>query len=449
MNELERLYERVLLNEYSEGFKKQQVARLQKQARNITPAAIKAAIERFDEIKTNQGSFNSLTNLINGDAFQKKEGDTDKDKARKEKIKSNPRELTLYNWSDIDYLILHNFEDVKARSAAKKAAKTAGNTATVQAKQLSTTPGLNIYLGANAQECIELNKWFWKKNRDKILENEGIIKPIVGDRRWTDEIVYYWCIGWPGVQNRFEFYRFASTPASAYYVEDTTLPVTDPHHIIVVHAQSDGRFRATDAFNDHKTESIVTWDTLVNAWQPKLAGFKKEVIFHPFSNIDANSEKMFSSIRPETFMTLGTFELKKGYIIRRNRILKKDYLQIVPALQKEYIDIQCHPSINDRSRTERFGKMMFPFSDKTQEDVQRVKDEREQVKKICMELTDEEYNNLNTETVFKLYAPILEGNITIKEGSPQAYKLWRKFVIELCEVECDSQKSERRGYATV
>jgi hypothetical protein len=62
---------------------------------------------------------------------------------------------------------------------------------------------------------------------------------------------------------------------------------------------------------------------------------------------------------------------------------------------------------------------------------------------------EEGYNSLNTETVLKLYAPILEGNVTIKEGSPQAYKLWRKLVIELCEVECNSQKSERRGYATV
>ena len=60
-----------------------------------------------------------------------------------------------------------------------------------------------------------------------------------------------------------------------------------------------------------------------------------------------------------------------------------------------------------------------------------------------------EYNSLNAETVFKLYAPILEGNVTIKEGSPQTYKLWRKFVIELCEVECNSLKSERRGYVTV
>jgi hypothetical protein len=446
MNELERIYERLLLNEYTSGFIKQQVVRFQRQARGILPEVIEKAIKRFDQIKTNPGSFNTLKNLINGDNFLKKEGDTDKDKARKEKIKNNPKELALYNWSDLDYLIVHNFEDPADRIASKEAAKIADGAETVRAKQLSETSGLNIYWGANAQECIELNAWFWKKNQDKIKENEEIIKPIVGARRWTDENVYWWCTGWRGADNRFEFYRFGTPPASVYYVEDTTLPVTDSHHIIVVHAQSDGRFRATDAFNDHSTEKIVSWDELIANWQPKLSSYNKVVVFKQFADVDEQSDKLYNNIGPTTFTALGTYNLKKGYITRKKRLLKKDFLQVVPDLQRLYIDVQCHPAITDRGRQERYQKMIRPFFDTTESDRARIKQASDQVRQNCNELPDEEYRNMDAET---MYAPILDDPI-IKQSSPAAYKLWKKFVLELLVDETKDVQGMRktRGYAT-
>ena len=444
MNELERIYERVLLNEYTEGFIKRQVERLQRQARGIMPDVIERAIKRFDEIKTNQGSFNVLKNLINGDNFLKKEGDTDKDKVRKEKIKNNPKELTLYNWSDLDYLIIHNFENPADRIASKEAAIIVDNE--VRAKQLSETSGLNIYWGANAQECIELNAWFWKKNQKEIKANEGTVKPLVGDRRWTDENVYWWCIGWRGADNRFDFYRFNAPAASAYYVEDTTLPVTDPHHIIVVHAQSDGRFRATDAFNNHSTERIISWDELIAKWQPKLSSYKDVVVFKQFTAEDEKSDILFNNINPSTFITLGTYNLKKGYITRKKRLLKKDFLQIVPDLQRLYIDLQCHPALTDRGRQDRYQKMLRPFFDTTESDRGRIKQATEQVRQNCKDLPDEEYRNMDAET---MYAPILDDPI-IKQSSPATYKLWRKFVLELLVEETKDVQGVRksRGYAT-
>lgn len=440
MDKLKCLYERILLKEYSEGFINKEILRLQRQAGPLVATdTIRSTIERFDQLKTNQGSFTTLKNLINGDAFQEKIGDTPIDRVRKEKIKKNPQELTLYTWKDLDNLILHNFEDPEQRRKKKEAARAASTTSTLGAEQVSTVRNLNVYWATNSQQCQELNAWFKKKNHEQIKDKESVIKPIIGEIRWRDGNIYYWCIGWPS--SRFDFYRYASNPASVYYVEDTTLPVTDPHHIIIVHAQTDGKFLTTNAFNNY--ERVITWDQLVSEWQPKLSNLKEIIIFHPFSHQDEQTDKVYERINASSFMSLGTFNLKKGYITRRRQIKKADFLQIVPQLQREYIDIQCHPNVLDRLPQTRFAKIMHPFFDTTNEDRERVNSAREQVVNNCIgdeKLSDEDYNNPDV-----VYAPWLDDPI-MKQSSREAYKLWRKFVIEFCD-SCAKGYEEKRGYA--
>jgi hypothetical protein len=238
--------------------------------------------------------------------------------------------------------------------------------------------------------------------------------------------------------NQFDNYRFSTNGkgASVYYVIDESLPLTDQYHVIVIHAQENGQYRLTNAFNNE--EVVSDWNTVLK-WQPKLSNLKDKLVFHPYTE-DEEIGNVVKHITASRFNTLTSFKAKEAYINSGKRLYGEDYLKLDPVLQNLYINITCGPDIADRSIQERFGKTLYPFVDsRSRENEERIERAKDEMIDILTNMSDEEYaaGNKGMEPYYR--------DPYMMQSKSQTYKLWKKFVYNVVDALINNA-AETRGY---
>lgn len=427
---LELVYERILLREYSEPFIKREILRLKRQAGPlITDDTIKHTITRFDQLKTGRESGNRIKEIVSSIQLDPQSADNTREKDSLEKLKKSPFDITLYSWKHLEHVV-HQFSDPTERRAMRELAK--GGSEQTGAELVYDTAGLRVYWGRNKRDCIAFSAYLNKKNK----QGFEAVRDKLKTTRQPGEI-YYWCIGWVN-NNQFDNYRFSTNGkgASVYYVIDESLPLTDPYHVIVIHAQENGEYRLTNAFNNG--EVVSDWNTVLK-WQPKLSNLKDKLVFHPYTE-DEEIGNVVKHITARRFNTLTSFKAKEAYINSGKRLYSEDYLKLDPVLQNLYINITCGPDIADRSIQERFGKTLYPFVDsRSRENEERIERAKDEMIDILTNMSDEEYaaGNRGMEPYYR--------DPYMMQSKSQTYKLWKKFVYNVVDALINNA-AETRGY---
>lgn len=323
INTFQNLYKQVMVLEYSDSFIDKQVTRLRGQAdRAVTNLMIKELIVRFDQLKTGNTKEqikNLVKNFIENKQWVSK---TPEDEIRLKKLLANPLQIEFYNFDELESVV-HSFRDPKQKQEIKAAQKQPGNTGAELIYKDSK--GLQIYFGKNANQCVIFKNYLLNKNK-KELKNSN---------------AYGWCISYGDGRSYFGQYRFGKSgdiesSASVYFVYDETLPKTDGRHVIVIHAEKNGKYRLTDAFNNREV-SNVDWNTVISSkWQPKLAPHKDLIKYVPFSE-EENIERELQGITPKGFSKL-SYKAKKSYMEQGKSIFSKDYVLLPSELQHTYIN---------------------------------------------------------------------------------------------------------------
>jgi hypothetical protein len=434
-DEIEAIYERMLLNEYSESFIKKEVIRLRRQADPlVTDDVIKQTIVRFDQLKTGRESGNRIKEIVSSIQPDVQARDQQRDKQRVERLKNSPFDVTLYSWKDLEHVV-HQFSDPAERRAMKELAK-GGATEQTRAELVYDKDSLKIYWGKNKKDCIAFGTYLNKKNEQGFKDIQDEIKAKTSRQPGQ---IYYWCIGWVN-NNQFDNYRFATggRGASVYYVVDESLPLNDSHHVIVIHAQQDNRYRLTNAFNNNET--VSDWNTVLK-WQPKLNGLQDIIKFHPFTE-EEEIGNMVKYATAKDFHALVSFRAKEAYINSGKMLLSKDYLELDPKLQHLYVNVICGPDVADRSIQARLNKTLYLFTDSRSipGNHERIQQARLQMIEILENMSDEDYTAGN-----RGMEPYYEDPIMI-QSKGQTYKLWKKFTHDVVNAWINGAV-ELRGYA--
>jgi hypothetical protein len=430
--ELQYIYEQaVLLNEYSEGTLKRETERLKKQAGpHINVDTVRDTIKRFDQLKSAKESGNSIKEKINkgiqdGDIKPLRDKDP-KEIKRVENLKKNPFEISLYTWNDLTFIV-HQFREVETT----KKTNTTGQ-ATNEGTIVYENNDLKVIFGANKQETYAFKKKLYQDNNiDELLKN-GTIKG-------TSSSVYGWCISYEPQRSLFDSYRYGNPPASVYFVIDKNLPPQDDRHVIVIHAQSDGKYRVTNAFNNR--EKVVDWSVIVSSeWQPKLQGLQEMFKFIPFTEQE-ELYRVVKSVTASSFHTIKFYRAKEAYINNPgSKILAKDFLTLEPALQHLYIHVKCPPNVADANINVRVNKAMHPFANTPMEEHKWYTEALLKVVDNLTEMSDEEYNS-----GVKGMEPLYDHPV-IKHAKTQTYRLWMKIVNDVFDEYVNQRTEGKRGY---
>lgn len=438
-DDLELIYERILLNEYSEPFIRKEIIRFRRQVPpQITNDIIRQTIVRFDQLKTGRESGNRIKEIINDLQPPEQAQGNERELQRLEKLKQSPFDVTLYSWKDLEHVV-HQFSDPAERRAMKDLAK-GGAAEQTGAELIYQKDSLKIYWGKSKKDCITFGAYLNKKNEQGFKDIQDEIRAETPRQPGQ---IYNWCIGWVNT-NQFDNYRFATgnRGASVYYVIDESLSLKDPLHVIVIHAQQDGMYRITNAFNSggEFRETVTNWNTVLR-WQPKLNGLQNIIKFHPFTE-EEEIGNVVKYITAKDFHTLTSFKAKEAYINSGKMLLSKDYLELDPKLQHLYVNVICGPDVADRSIQARFNKTLYLFTDSRSipGNHERIQQARLEMIEILENMSDEDYAAGN-----RGMEPYYEDPI-MKQSKGQTYKLWKKFVYDVVNAWINGA-IEQRGYA--
>lgn len=451
-DKLELIYEEMLL-EYSEPFIKKEIIRLSRETGpHITRDDIRNTIVRFDQLKTGTRSGERIKEIISNLQLPEIGPGSERERQRIEKLKKSPFEITFYSWKDLEHVV-HQFSN----PADKNALKALQSGDVTGATLIPNTGDLKIYWGKDKNECIAFSASLNKKNEQGFKE---IQRELRARTSLSPGKIYNWCIGWVN-NNQFDNYRFnaGGTGASVYFVVDESLPLINEYHVIVIHAQQNGMYRITNAFNDN--EIVTDWNKVLE-WQPKLDGFKDKIVFKPYTEEEEVNE-LIKNVYPVTFHTITSFKAKEAYINSGKMLLSKDYLELDPALQHLYINVKCGPDVADRSVNTRLHKTLYAFADTgtLPGNKERIKNAQFVSADEIGEMDNDEYLKRNMTCPYRgrTKQGVLKEKCAcgqsfesfyndpiIKQSKGQTYSLWKKFVHNVVNAWLNEQE-ERRGYS--
>lgn len=346
---LENLYSNIILNEYSEGFLRQQIKRLKPQAGvYVSEDAIRQMLQRFDQLKTSQNTASRIKELVqqhveSGDI--KADERNPKDIKRFENLKKQPFQVEYYNWRDLE-TIVHQFRDPGETAALKSSDTVKGDTG---AEEIYNNPedGLHVYFGKDPNACIIFKKF--------LLQQKDAPRD------------YTWCISNRRESNLFYRYRFgsySSKKASVYFVYDETKPTSDKWHVFVVHVKEGNEYMVTSALNDG--DRMLSWDEILKI-QPKLKGLEKLFVFRPLTE-DEQLYQVTMDAGPNDFTGYTSYNVKRAYIETGKKIKKEDYLNLPAELQHAYINVRA-PGAEDLDGNTRLRKLLMIFHDQDQNEI--------------------------------------------------------------------------------
>lgn len=428
ITKLALLYEQVIL-EYSEGFLKQQIERLQKQNVHATPETIRQMLQRFDQLKTAGNTKQEIKNIIttdieNGTIAAK----NPKDQKRIDNLKKSPWNVEFYDFSELEKVV-HSFRDVGAKQAQKDLEKV--STTNTGAELVYETPDhmLQVFFAKDAKSANAFKLWLIKTKEQDIKQAK--LNVTLG----TGHGLYGWCVSAPLDRgNLFATYRFGTgdKSASLYFVLDNKLPVNNNKHVIVVHAYKNNTYLVTGANNDG--DKTMSWDQLT-AYQPALRNVNKNVFkYHPYTE-DEQLYLVTKNVNAEDFADLAP-RVKKAYIELGSdkKIYSKDYLNLVNVdpnlsyvqkqeaekfgsdLQHAYINVRA-PAANDPDKMTRILKLLNLFEDTNMTDItNRI----QQAKKLAAKVTDE--NDLSWEE------PLFQDKTMLQTKDKSIIKYWKKLI---------------------
>jgi hypothetical protein len=422
------LYEQVML-EYSEGFLKQQVERLQKQNVHATPETIKQMLQRFDQLKTAGNTKQEIKNIITTDIESGIiKAKNPKDQKRVDNLKRSPWNVEFYDFPELEKVV-HSFRDVGAKQAQKDLEK--ASTTDTGAELAYETPDhmLQVFYAKDAKSANAFKLWLAKNKQQEI--KQANLNVNLG----TGRGLYGWCVSSPLDRgNLFASYRFChgDRSASLYFVLDNKLPVTNNKHIIVVHAYKNGTYLVTGANNDG--DKPMSWAELVG-YQPALKKVNKDIFkFQPYTE-EEQLYLLTKDARPEDFKGF-TPRVKKAYIDLgpNNKIYSQDYINLVNVdpnlpyvqrqeaekfgsdLQHAYINVRS-PNANDPDFMSRILKLLNLFQDTNMTEVNtRI----QQAKKLAAKTTDE--NDLSWEE------PLFQDKAMLQTKDKGVLKYWKKLI---------------------
>jgi hypothetical protein len=418
--ELVKMYEQVLVLEYSEGFLKQQIKRLLPQAgRGVSPESIKRYLQRFDQLKTHQGSRKNLIDKVNlalqqgklpknkrtgafiapmvdldpeqaeamknnpnlSDQERKTLSDYYKELQRIQKLQNNPIEVTFYSWKDLE-AIVDQFPDPYERAALKSAGVEGA------AKLIYDKNNLEIYFGATKNECFILKNVIIKRMKELGEPNPE----------------YSFCISKDPTQGANYFMRYRSgsmgydTKKSVYFVLDTDRKYEDKLHFIVIHVAENEReggkkYMVTSSRNDG--DIWMTWDQITNL-QPKLKGLENLFEFVPLSDDEQIEIMIDEKGSPDDFKTYTSFRVKKAFIEAGKKIYSEDYKDLDDFLQNIYIKQRLLESTNEKDPERALKKILSPFANSTSEQY-KIKMQNAIDESNKREVSDDEFIDLITQ----------------------------------------------------
>ena len=430
ISKLVPLYEQIIL-EYSEGFLKQQVTRLQRQNIHITPETIKQMLQRFDQLKTPSNTRQEIKRIIETDIKDGtiKATESPKDIKRVESLKKAPWNVEFYNLNELEKVV-HSFRGVNDKQAEKDAVNIGATD--YGAELVYETPDhmLQIFFAKDAQAANSFKLWLIKVKQKEIKDSK--LQVTTG----TGRGLYGWCVSAPLDRgNLFASYRFCSHDenkvASLYFVLDNKLPVTDNKHVVVVHAYKNNDYLVTGANNDG--DQPFNWQQLVN-YNPELKNLKKIFKFQPYTD----QEQLYLLTRgatPEDFAGY-TPKIKKAYIELgpQKKIFSRDYINLSVVdpnlsyverqeaekmgadLQHAYINVRS-PNANDTNFLDRLMRLLNLFEDS---DYSSINARIQQAQQLRQQSTDE--NDLSWEE------PLFQDEALLRTKDKSVLKYWRKLI---------------------
>lgn len=391
---LENLYSNIVLNEYSEGFLRQQIKRLKPQAGvYVSEDAIRQMLQRFDQLKTSQNTANRIKELLqqhieSGDI--KVDPRNPKDAKRFENLKKQPFQVEYYNWSDLE-TIVHQFRD-PGETAALKSDAPKGETGAEEIYS-NKEDGLHVYFGQDPNACI-LFKRFLLQQKDAPRD-------------------YTWCISNRRESNLFYRYRFGSygsKKASVYFVYDETKPTSNKWHVFVIHVKEGNEYMVTSALNDG--DRTLSWNEILKI-QPKLKGLEKLFVYRPL-NEDEQLYQVTMDAGPNDFSGFTSYNVKRAYIETGKKIKQEDYLELPAELQHAYVNVRA-PGAEDQDETSRLRKLLQLFANQVQSELnQRFAKAQEAGEQGASEAEWEKI--------------LFNDPVMIKSKKSQTYKYWTKLI---------------------
>ena len=429
ISKLVPLYEQIIL-EYSEGFLKQQVTRLQPQNIHITPEAIKQMLQRFDQLKTPSNTRQEIKRIIETDIEDGtiKATQRPKDIKRVESLKKAPWNVEFYNLNELEKVV-HSFRGVNDKQAEKDAVNIGATD--YGAELVYETPDhmLQIFFAKDAQAANSFKLWLIKIKQKEIKDSK--LQVMTG----TGRGLYGWCVSAPLDRgNLFAGYRFCSidsSSASLYFVLDNKLPVTDNKHVVAVHAYKNNDYLVTGANNDG--DQHFNWQQLVN-YNPELKNLKEIFKFQPYTH----QEQLYlltKGAKPEDFAEF-TPKIKKAYIELgpQRKIFSRDYINLSVVdpnlsyverqeaekmgadLQHAYINVRS-PNANDTNFLDRLMKLLNLFEDS---DHSSINARIQQAKQLRQQSTDK--NDQSWEE------PLFQDEALLQTKDKSVFKYWKKLV---------------------
>lgn len=246
----------LLLKEYSDKVIKQKIEEWTKETKGtVTEDTMRAAIDKFDRIKSNIANRIKLGTLILSPKFMPPDPNKKLRPGEKFHKQENAQDIIKYTWKDIEILF---------DSYGEKAEKSSKDFNTVQdahlmdikgANKVYNNNGLYVYEGSNKESCIRLNYAYKYKGLDNKV------------------YTYNFCVGNKDAgANRYFKYRFGGDMGSGalyrtfYYVADSTQSADvyndsenkkpqfkNWYHFFVIHVFENGKFGITDAVNEYGT----------------------------------------------------------------------------------------------------------------------------------------------------------------------------------------------------
>jgi len=428
ISKLVPLYEQIIL-EYSEGFLKQQVTRLQPQNIHITPEAIKQMLQRFDQLKTPSNTRQEIKRIIGTDIEDGtiKATQKPKDIKRVESLKKAPWNVEFYNLNELEKVV-HSFRGVNDKQAEKDAVNIGATD--YGAELVYETPDhmLQIFFAKDAQTANSFKLWLIKVKQKEIKDSK--LQVTTG----TGRGLYGWCVSAPLDRgNLFASYRFCSvdsSSASLYFVLDNKLPVTDNKHVVVVHAYKDNDYLVTGANNDG--DQPFNWQQLVN-YNPELKNLKEIFKFQPYTD----QEQLYlltKGAKPQDFAGFSP-KIKKAYIELgpQRKIFSRDYINLSVVdpnlsyverqeaekmgadLQHAYINVRS-PNANDTNFLDRLMKLLNLFEDS---DYALINARIQQAKELRRQTTGEDQS---------WEEPLYQDEALLHTKDKSVFKYWKKLV---------------------
>jgi hypothetical protein len=368
----------LLLEAYSEKFIKERIEYLKKTGgASVDENTLRMMINRFDSLKmtkradlekfvkdsiTNKEQFFTAATGIGGKA----------DEERLQKMYKNPLQLEFYTFKNLEGVI-DRFPP-EEKKEIKKQLKERGEGPPIPI--VYKNDGVIVFGARDVKDCQMFQRWARSQNLPKIkkLYDEGFPEPRTQETKNKLNLDkysmgwYHYCIGYPSgpLYQSYRRGRAGGSWASMYYVYNNNKDITDPYHCFVVQAQNNGKlYLVTNAFNlgDHLRlwdNPGVTKDTPrgelghgrpenergILQIEPKLAGAKDIMVFHPFSE-DEQIAAAIENAEAKDFDSLNSYKAKKVYIetpkpstSKPRTIFKESFFKLPPELQHQYVNMR-------------------------------------------------------------------------------------------------------------